>query len=823
MWALWAAALFLCAVGLCAVDLFNLLGYESSLVLALLASLAGVRQGVHAVTVYRQRVAREKDGLGEQAEATPLQAVLSCYGRALLPALALLVLPLCVLLLNGLRVRNCNYLGGLQFFVMLPVLSAAVAAAVGVTAGLWTAQPRRALALGYGVVALSLLWAGWRFVGSPAIYAYDPFFGFYPGALYDEDVAISAPFYWARAVHALWALSALTASAAFLDGYALKAGLRSGRWRRRVLAAALVLGAAAFGLWSHGGALGIYTDVASLESFLSGTRVTPHFVIHYRPGGAVDHDISLYAREHELRYEQLRNLLGTEPTWRTGWLARLLGLEGHGPHALPMAEAPGAPRLVSYIFDNYEHKRRWMGAANTDVAKPWRREIYLNHEAWPHPVLRHELAHLFAGSAGDRVLRLAMNGVLPQPGLIEGFAVAADFRAGYGGLLPHQVVKTLREAHLEPPLETVLSLGFWRLPGQRAYAVAGSFCRFLLDRYGAPKLLAVYGSAGRPADFARIYGAPFADLKQQWVDLTNAQPLDPKAREVERERMRRPAVFHKVCAHELAVRKRRARDAAGRGDYDEAVRLLRAVCLDDRGEPQHLAELSDLLWNAGRWDDAEQAARTLLTYPGVATVLQGRAWSRLGDLAVVRGDLTQAAAAYERAEELPSDENTARQLVARRVALADSRAGPYLLSVLVGVTPGSAHTAGRPQERSEAVTVYLLTQAAAASPELGLAPYVLGRMLYQRGGYGESARELARALSLGLPDGRFDRQALMLLGQARLLGGDAAGAAAAWEDLRTRLPAHELAQAAELADYLDRARRWDALPAGASLSAGAPP
>ena len=138
--------------------------------------------------------------------------------------------------------------------------------------------------------------------------------------------------------------------------------------------------------------------------------------------------------------------------------------------------------------------------------------------------------------------------------------------------------------------------------------------------------------------------------------------------------------------------------------------------------------------------------------------------------------------------------------------------------MLTGLVPGSAQHPGRPPERSEAVTAYLLTQAASLAPQLGLTPYILGRLLYQRGGYAESAVELARGLDLGLPDARFERQALLLLGQARLLGGDSAGALAAFTRLRALLPPHELGQQLELSDHIDRAERWSALPSLAALN-----
>ena len=38
-----------------------------------------------------------------------------------------------------------------------------------------------------------------------------------------------------------------------------------------------------------------------------------------------------------------------------------------------------------------------MGAADTYIAKPWRREVYVQAAGYPHPVLGHELMHVLAG------------------------------------------------------------------------------------------------------------------------------------------------------------------------------------------------------------------------------------------------------------------------------------------------------------------------------------------------------------------------------------------------------------------------------------------
>lgn len=121
--------------------------------------------------------------------------------------------------------------------------------------------------------------------------------------------------------------------------------------------------------------------------------------------------------------------------------------------------------------------------------------------------------------------------------------------------------------------------------------------------------------------------------------------------------------------------------------------------------------------------------------------------------------------------------------------------------------------------RSDAVNVLALTEASALAPELGLPPYLLGRLLYQRGGHAEAEAALARAVQLGLPDARFVWQAELMRAQAALLIEDDAGAAAALGRLRAALGPAEGGKAAELTDWLDRAARWRVLAETAASGA----
>lgn len=850
------------------MPLFNVLGYESSLVLAILASVAGVRQGVRQVLRGRGsrgvvRAAksgspasgrpgrRGQSGSGqiraEDADAAPFSTVLGLYLRGVLGVLALLTLPLSLLLLNGLRVRNCNVTAGLAFFAMMPLASAACGVFVGVLAGLLTRTRARSYAVGLLVPLASLLWSLFRFAASPAIFSYDPFFGYYPGALYDEDIQITGAFIAARALHGATILAGLFLCALLLDGESLGLRLggaepRSTRVVRRghehtgrigVLFGLLLAGALALALFLSAARLGERGDVPTLQRQLSAELRTPHFVLRYQPGGAVARDIRLLAREHELRYQQLQQTLGVEPTWRAPWLLRALGI---APQV-----TTDAPRVVSYLFDSVEDKRRLMGAAWTYIAKPWRREMYLHHEGWPHPVLRHELAHIFAGAAGDRLLHLAMHYGVPQPGLIEGIAVAADWRAS-GDLDAHQTVRAMRQAGLEPPLAAVFGLGFYRVPASRAYVLAGSFCRFLLDRQGPAPLLSAYRRGGSPADFAAAYGTPFAQLETDWRAFIEQQPLQSNERDVAHDRLRRPAVFHKVCAHELATRKQQARQAAARGDVDQALQLLTSICREDPDEPQHQAERLEFLLQAERFDEAQQVAEALLSHPRRTTVMEARAAARLGDLAVLRGQLDAARTRYREAAARPDSEGASRQIAAKLAVLGTDAAVPAsqtaqpgaaaepdqaagiperaavlpvvrdaILRVLVGEPLSRRTPRLRPTEgHNDALAVYLLRDAIQAQPEHGLSHYILGRLLYERGAYDEAQAELGLAMDAGLPDGRFVDQALLLRGQAALLAGRATEAVQFFSALRAR--ASSGAKRLDAEDMLDRAKRWDSLP-----------
>src|SRR5207302_7607624 len=118
---------------------------------------------------------------------------------------------------------------------------------------------------------------------------------------------------------------------------------------------------------------------------------------------------------------------------------------------------------------------------------------------------------------------------------------------------------------------------------------------FLLETRGKDKLLALYRSAG---DFQGVYGVPLAALEKQWHAALAQVPLSELERERAFENLRRPAIWHKVCAHALAALRQRAGALEGGGNLTAARRCLERVAQDDPDEPQNWVALAELEWRA---------------------------------------------------------------------------------------------------------------------------------------------------------------------------------------------------------------------------------
>ncbi len=548
---IWGAILTALALLLDFVPLFDLLGYDFSFAVGLCAALAAADIGHGVVAAARARAADGEDLAPDLWRLT---------GRALGLALGVLVVPLLLSILDMARVRNCSLLAGLGFYALLPVGTVLYAAPAGVLAGL--CFQRRGRLVAFLLPLVSVLWTLARLYRDPggASLVHDPFGGYFPGPIYDEALRPPLRLLLYRVANLIWMTTALTFAAA-----ALGRGRDPRAWRRRPLAiaAALLLGSVA--IFASGGRLGFHVQRSDLTRALPGDRHTAHFVLRYDPAeGYAPLDIALMLEDLEFRHEQLRQRLGTEP---------------RGP-------------ITVWEFPSAESKKSLVGAGNTLFARPWTREIFVQGDRFPSLRLRHEMAHVFAGAFGDPLFGVSLawrwHGPLPLPtlasGLVEGIAEAADAGADGEESTIHQEAAAMIAAGRAPPLETVVGAGFSGQSGARAYTIAGSFCRFLLEARGAAAMQRLYRSAG---DFVAAYGVPLATLETQWRRF----PGPPGARRAGPRARQRAVPPPRYLQEGLRARAGRAPVTGARGDGDRAGACGGAARGDLRRRPSR-ADLS---------------------------------------------------------------------------------------------------------------------------------------------------------------------------------------------------------------------------------------
>jgi hypothetical protein len=744
---IWCAISAVLALVLGMVPLFGVLGFELALWTALLGSIAGLDLGA--------ALARELHAPASVAEQsrhagrTLCVTTLAAGGMAI----AVVLVPALIAAVRGIWVPTCDWWFGIEAYALLPLASAALAGATGHAIGILAGTRERKRWLPHrSTVLAQLAWialalaAAWRFYAQPPVFWYSPVIGFFPGNLYDEHVELGAPLLWSRLEALAWVIAILAAIASRLDAPTFRVRWREPRpMTRRIgaLAIAVVALAGAIVLRATAGAHRYAVDASDIEADeLTGVIETPHFVIHYPPELATE--MPLIAADHELRYAQVVAQLGAAP-------------EG---------------KLRSYYFASADDKGRWIGARNVEMAKPWQHTILLDHRPFPHPSLRHEIAHAVASAFGDPLFGVALRDHLfANPGLIEGLAVAVDWPGNDGPLTPHESVRALAELGYQPSIRELFSLQFLSVSSARGYTTAGSFVRFLLDRYGAGPLRELYSSG---ADFQAAYGKSLAALEAEWQQMIMDIKLPPEVIEATRERFRAGSVFARPCPHAIAARRDRAAEQYAEGDRGQAVALLRDVCHDAPEEPRYRLELGDYLSSGDDVQRAEAIAlwTAIADEKDVTSSLRADALDRLARAAAIAGDWPACTQLIARAAALPLDGNARRQRDAEMFALHHE--GP-------AATALRSYFFAAGTSRDGPMWAILATLA---EPDLGFAHYLLGIQHHNASHWKDAADELRLALDRGVPNAGFVKNAARLLAIAAFRINDEAGVHRAIEALR---------------------------------------
>jgi len=717
----WVAISISIGLGLGAIPLFGVLGLEMAVAVALFASLMSADLGC----AFARRLAAIPPS-GITRATYPARTVFRGALSASTLTIAVALIPGVIGALRGIVIPTCDWWFGVSSYIAMPLASAALGGAIGYAIGAFTGPRRFGPAWLAQLPALIVAIAAiWRFHGSPPVYTYNAVLGYFPGNMYDEHIQLELPLLWSRIEQLAWVIAVLALVASRFDvaSYRVRRAPRPAGRRTGPVILALGAIALAVGLRWNGGSLGFAVDTEDLEAALGGKLETAHFIIYYTPTKEIEADLALIAADHEFRYAQVVAQLGVEPDHK----------------------------LISFYFADRDQKGRLHGSRDVEMAKPWRGEIYLEHRAFPHGSLRHEIGHAIAAEFGDPLWgiasrRIAGIPILASPGLVEGLAVAVDWPGGYDRPSPHESVRVIQKLDKLPSLDTLFSLNFFSVSAAQGYTTAGSFLRFLLDNYGAPKLRELYRTGG---DFEGAYGVPRDRLEREWREMLAAIDIPDSMVEAQKERFRGGSVFARPCPHAVAKRYQAALKLLGEGMRDDAIAEMRHVCSDSRLEPRYLLQLGDFLYGseADRPEAETRWALLAVDSRNVTVSLRAQAFRRLARAAAGRADWPRVKSLIEFARSLPLDLDERRELDAMSFALAHTGpAGEHLRRYFF-----PAEKAPTPLQSA--------TAAATAEPDLGLGHYLLALQRVNADDYTAAARAFETALARGLPGLAFTRNA----------------------------------------------------------------
>jgi tetratricopeptide (TPR) repeat protein len=725
----WAIVIGIAAAGvLCMVPLLGLPGLESGLVLGVLLP--------SFCAVIGARLTRAQPAGAPQSAGAVI-------GSSVGAALVVLAVPVLMLTLNGLRVRNCEPIQGFTFIALGPLFGCVLAVLWGAFCGSLPIRAGLAVALALlgplGEIAFALHELYW----TPAVFSYGHFFGYFPGSLYDELIVIPWPLIFLRVATALGLLALSTALLAHrrADTGTLQLRPLPGAWPVTVFAAVCalcVINASAYRI-----ELGQATSRDHIIEVLGGYKASKRCDL-YVPREMRRADVQRLADDCDFRVRQMEQFFGVAQKKRIAVLA----------------------------FRNAGEKKQLMGAAATNIAKPWRDEIYIEAGEWPHSVLAHELAHIVAGNVGMGPMRITgkLHGLIPDLALVEGVAVAAAWSSSApGGITPHQWTRAMLDLGIAPRLHDIVGTGFLGQQKRLAYTYVGSLIRYIEDTEGSAAIRRIYMTG----DIEAALGTSLDKVEAAWHEHLKLVPFPEKTQALAAFRFSGGSVLSTVCPHTRAQLKQELGGLLASTDDKAAQAMCRKVLEIDPTDVSVRATLVALLSRAGDQKGSDAELATIAAGQGNAAVVAG-ARQMLADEAFRRKDFAAARATYRELLDAPQDRDALRQLQVKTLAMdATPRARQLLFDMLIG-EPGRGTDGGS--------AVYFARELRSERSD-GLPHYLEGRQLYFQGRLAESVALHDDALRLGLPTPELTAEAVRVRAVALYALGKLNEAQQAFEQL----------------------------------------
>ncbi len=472
--------------------------------------------------------------------------------KDLLSFIPFLILPLIISITHDLLTVSCSVWDGLLFYSFITLPSVMVGAAAAVLAVIVSPKFRHLVFILIILAILSITF--FELYYNPQIYFYNPVYAYFPGTIYDEAVKVDLKLMIYRSLNLLFFSTVFFAGA--------YVWYRKPVISKKLIIYLSVLIPALFLYLSPD--LGYSTTQKKLKRVLGEVVKTEHFDIYFSPGISGD-EIKIITLSHEYYYEQLSHFYNVYPK----------------------------EKYVSFIFKNDAQKKKYFGSENADVAKPWLREVFTIADNY-NSTLRHEIAHCFAGEFGWGIFDVASGF---NPALIEGAAVAGAPEYDLNNI--HYMASLAYNNGFRIDLKNLFKgLNFFGQTSGLSYIYAGSFCSYLIDKYGIKKFKRLYSDT----NFEGIYKKDIEQVSNEYLSFISREYKVENKNEAEYYYGRKPIIY-KVCPRYVADRLGDAWNYYAEHNYEEALAVFKEI-LKLTNNYSALAGYANSLFNTGEKNEA---------------------------------------------------------------------------------------------------------------------------------------------------------------------------------------------------------------------------
>lgn len=386
-----------------------------------------------------------------------------------LPVFILANVPLLISLVSALFIPNCSLWDGLIFYIEIVYPTALIAMLCGVWFAInkWPPKKRNIYIAIFWIVTLLISLLPGYF--SARIYTYGWQYGYFPGFVWDEAMELSGGYWISRLIEVGVIISWLFQQSVLKHPVAVNKKMFT-TWQYWLMGLANTL----FGL-----TLSNQFFDSNLENYLKKEVTISYVHLHYRFNTFSDDELLVVKYNVHQYAKEIDSIYGLQ----------------------------NSSKIDIYVFLNSDDLYEYVGTREASISKPWKRSIYITKQNLNS--LKHEMVHVMLSAKGKFPFDISWT-----TGLTEGAAVAAE--DDYDGIRDcDEYAARILQMKLSGGVKNVMSFsGFASEASEKSYTLAGSFCKFMLENYGAKNFLASYHSG----DFDDLYGDNALDsLEKKWI------------------------------------------------------------------------------------------------------------------------------------------------------------------------------------------------------------------------------------------------------------------------------------------------------------------